>query len=168
MYKIVGAVMVITACALWGSLKGGELRAHDALLRALISALETVRAEITGRLTPMPEIAEKLARTGPGETRRFFALLERRLGELGEREFSELWSECVDSLYLPGDEARMLGELGRSLGRYGPAEQNAALVLCMDALSAAEREARSAAVSGSRMWTGVSLAAGLLLAVMLV
>lgn len=168
MFKIVGAVMVITACALWGSLKGGELRAHDALLTSLIFALETVRAEITARLTPMPEIAEKLARTGPAETRRFFALLESRLGELGDREFSELWNDCVETLYLPRDEESVLRDVGRSLGRYGPAEQNAAIVLCMDALTAAEREARAASRSGSRLWTGVSLAAGMLLAVMLI
>ena len=168
MFKVVGAVMVITACALWGSLKAGELREHDALLLALLSALETMRAEITSRLTPMPEIAERLARTGPEQTRPFFSLLDGRLCELGDREFSEIWSECVSALYLPRDEEGVLRDLGRVLGRYGPAEQGAALELCMEALSAAQKEAHAEARSGSRLWTGVSLTAGMLLAVMLI
>ncbi|MEG1632701.1 MAG: stage III sporulation protein AB [Oscillospiraceae bacterium] len=167
MIKAVGAFMIVSAFFLWGRSRAEELKAHARLLSALLSSLELIRSEVTARLTPIPEIAERLAASGPGETREFFGRLGAELTALGEREFSEIWSSCAAELKLREDELSALADAGRSLGRYGVREQDAALSRCMEILGAAAADARAEAAGGGRLWTGLGITAGLILAVAL-
>lgn len=167
MLKAAGAVLIVLACTLAGRARARELHRRARLPAALAAALELLRGEVVSRLAPLPEAAERLAASGPAETRDFFALLARRLGELGERTFSELWAACADTLALPPREADALRDLGASLGRYGAEAQDAALGRCIACMTGAADEAAQEAARGGKLSVGLGLTAGLMLAVLL-
>lgn len=168
MIKVVGAILIIAAFSLLGAARVAELKCRARRLAALVSALELMRGEVVDRLAPMPEIAERLAATGPEESRGFFRRLSSDMECLGEKAFSEIWSSCAADLGLRHDETETLCDLGRSLGRYGIDEQEAAIARCMSLLGAFTDAARSEAASGGRLYGGLGITAGLLLAVMLI
>lgn len=165
--RFAGGAMIVTAFALWGSSRSAEERARVRLLSALISALESVRSEVVTYLAPLPEIAERLSREGPAETRPFFAQLSAGFERLGETSFAENWSGCAAALELPEEEKRIVADVGRSLGRYGAPEQAAALTRSMAALAEALENAEAEAAAGGRLWTGLGVTAGMLLAILL-
>lgn len=168
MTRIAGAGLIVAACALWGAVRAAELRERARRLAALISALELMRSEVMDRLAPMPDIAERLAATGPEETRAFFRSLSVEMEGLGERELSEIWSSCTGCLGLRYEETEALRTLGRSLGRYGADEQNAAIIRCMSLLETFQAQARTEAASGAKLYGGLGVTVGLLLAIMLI
>lgn len=167
MLRPLGAGLIILSFALFGAGRAQELRRYSALITALATSVELLRGEIVSRLRPLPEAAEILARTGPAAARGFYLRLSLELEALGEREFSEIWRDCVLKLALRQNEREALTALGRSLGRYGLDEQEAALCRCLDRLGAASIEARERAISGARLCAGLSLSAGALIAIIL-
>ena len=166
--RIIGAVLIVAAFSLAGSVKGAELRSRARRLAALVSSLELMRGEVVDRLTPVPDIAERLAVSGPEESRAFFQLLSSELERLGELAFSDIWSSCTGILGLREAETEALCDLGRSLGRYGAEEQNTAISRCMNLLGTFAERAREEAVSGAKLYGGLGITVGLLLAVMLI
>lgn len=171
MVKILGAVMVIAACTLLGLSKSAALRARVRNLNAIVAALELMRGEVCVKKASLPEIAEALAETGPKETREFFARLGRSMKRLGEKTFSEIWMETVESsveLGLQEEEVTTLDLLGLSLGRYDVTEQGGAITGCAErmrgyAVKAAEESSRE-----GRLWTGLGAAGGLIIAILLI
>jgi stage III sporulation protein AB len=166
--RAVGAILIIAACALLGAARAAELKNRSRRLASLCSALELMRGEVVNRLAPMPEIAERLAAGGPDEVRGFFRRISAEMGGLGEKAFSEIWADCAGELGLRQDETAALCDLGRSLGRYGADEQEAAIARCMSRLGAFADDARAEAAAGARLYGGLGITAGLLLAVMLI
>lgn len=167
MLKAAGAFLIVLACTLAGRVRARELHRRARLLAALAAALELLRGEVVSRLAPLPEAAERLAASGPAETRDFFTLLVHRMGELGERPFSEIWDDCVAALALRPRENAALRDLGANLGRYGAEAQDAALGRCMALLGSAAAEAEAEAARGGKLSVGLGLTAGLMLAVLL-
>ena len=84
-----------------------------------------------------------------------------------EREFSCIWSACLSTLDLPSDAHSALDDLGRSLGRYSAAEQHTAIDRCIAALERCSRAERETGRGNAKLKLGLSLTAGLLLAVIL-
>lgn len=169
MMKMLGAGLIVLSCALAGAYRAAELRERAALLAALTSALELMRGEICARLAPLPQTAERLAESGPEETREFFAALATGMERLGERDFSRIWRDSAEGLRgLRADEYAALRDLGGTLGRYGANEQESAICRCMETIGAAARDAKEEAASGGRLYAGLGITAGLLLAAVLV
>ncbi len=133
-----------------------------------MSALELMRCEVVDRLAPVPDIIERLAVSGPEASRCFFRQLSLEIAGLGEREFSEIWSSCVGTLDLRHEEAEAMRGLGRSLGRYGAAEQDGAISRCMALLESFAAQAREEAAAGTKLYGGLGVTVGLLLAIMLI
>lgn len=168
MIRILGALLIVTAFSLAGAAVSAELRARARRLAALCSALELLRGEVVDRLAPVPEIAERLAASGPEEARAFFRCLSLELERLGEKAFSEIWSSCAGSIGLRPGELEALCGLGRCLGRYGADEQNAAISRCMAILGAFAKKAEDEAASGARLYGGLGVTVGLLFATVLI
>jgi len=168
MIRVVGALLIVAAFSLAGAGVSAELRARARRLNALCSALELMRGEVVDRLAPVPEIAERLAVSGPEESRAFFRRLSTEMENLGERAFSEIWSSCAGSLGLRQEEREALCGLGRCLGRYGADEQDAAISRCMALLGGFAKKAEEEAASGARLYGGLGVTVGLLLAVVLI
>ena len=169
--KPIGAILIIAAGLGIGFGGAAELRRRVRVLTDLIASLVTVRAEITVRMTPLPELLEALAQTAPHSVRGFYEHLGKSLQFLGERSFAELWlraAERSEELGLKSDELGELTALGASLGRYDASEQAAAIDLCVSRLNASLELAREEARTGGKLIMGLGAAGGLVLAVILI
>ena len=167
--RILGAALVALGGYALGALLRGRLYAAADRLSALCTALLLLRGEITERRTPLPELAARLRDEGPEPCRAWFRALAQSLeAPTGER-FSSLWRRTLTESGPPlGEQEReTLCRLGLSLGRYDAPEQALAIDRCLTALSLAQRRAEDAAREKGRLCTGLGLALGLLLAVLL-
>ena len=165
--KIAGAVMLVAACGMFGYAQLAAALRRERLVEAMCSSLELLRAEIATRLTPLPDCARMLSASGPAPCREFYSRLDSALDALGELEFSYIWSACLSTLDLPSDAHSALDDLGRSLGRYSAAEQHTAIDRCIAALERCSRAERETGRGNAKLKLGLSLTAGLLLAVIL-
>ena len=135
---ILGALLIAGGSLAIGlSFVAGE---HKKLnnLSSLLLMLREMRGELESRASPLPQLMERLSRSSGGAAGDFARELCSRMGELGEKEFSIIWSESLDAAIpaLDRDEAEPLHTLGRSLGRYELSRQLAELDGCICALLA--------------------------------
>jgi stage III sporulation protein AB len=126
MLKFIGSVLVICCCTLLGLGATGRTKQRIKALNGLLAALEIMKSELSGMLTPMPELMELLSEEVSAPARDMFAACRRLLNEDGCRSFRESWRrsvlETADLCLLP-EEAETLCELGVSLGRYNAEDQ---------------------------------------------
>lgn len=167
--KGVGAVFLVSACLLLGLGQARLLLRRRDSLAGMLDALRYMNAELKNG-GPIPELFLALEDRAEGQIRPFFAGLNERMQGFGEESLSEIWRSCVEtdtSLVLTDEQRRELGRLGNYLGRYSGEEQSEALGLCMGRLEAELLAARQEAGQGMKLYTGLGLCLGLMLAVVL-
>lgn len=166
--KTVGCILLLGASGWFGLGAVWGLKARAAQLAALLGALEEMERELSCRLTPMPELLGRLART-TGPVGEFFALCAEGLDRLGERSFAQLWNRALEAagLSLEEEDLRPLAELGGSLGRYDGASQCAALQQAHGRLEERLRDAEERRERLGRVYGALSLAAGTFLIILL-
>jgi len=118
--RLAGGVLLVAAGVLAGLCAAYETTHKAKILYSLLTALETVRAELVTCLTAFPEIFARLAQI-QGTVGMFF-------GEVGmseEKLLRERWEEALRRhLYmLPGDSLDTLYRLGTQLGHSMADEQ---------------------------------------------
>lgn len=170
MIRWIGALLLMAGAAGLGLGAAAQLRTRVASLRSLVGALGQLERELTFRLTPMPELMERLARQSQGPAAYLFAHCRDHLWELGEKSFGQLWREALDGepdLLLDERESQILLELGEVLGRYDVEGQSGALrnsVLELGrCLAGAEEEQRRL----GRVYTTLGLGSGAMLVILL-
>jgi stage III sporulation protein AB len=163
--KLIGAMCVIASCAAVGLSSVFKLRRHAKTLAVVRRSLGTIRAELTTRLTPLPELFARLATDADEPFRTFAATLTRSMNRLGEVRFSELWVEAVDAsnLGLLPDELAVLRDLGRVLGRYELDEQRAYLQYAEERISEFTLRAEHRRDADSKPRAAVAVACGVIL-----
>jgi stage III sporulation protein AB len=170
MTKLMGALLLVCAGGAAGIGRSRQLRLRVRSLCALTDALALMQNGICRLLTPLPELAARLALEAPEPARPLFAALLSELHALGERPFSELWAAAVETarptLLLRGEETEALCVLGLSLGG-GAQEQEKALESVSARLEIALTAARAEAETRCRLYTALGLSSGLLLSIML-
>lgn len=170
MLRTIGVVLVVLGPSMMGFSKALSLKAHARFLSDFVAALELMRAEICTRLTPIPELVAYLAKSAPTGCRAFYAGLEQRMGLLGEASFLQLWEQEADALTEPqlsGEERSAVKALGMSLGRYDVQEQQAAIDMAIARLTVLAEEARKQSAVQGRLWTGLGVTGGLMLAIIM-
>ena len=159
MIRWIGALLLMAGAAGLGLGAAAQLRTRVASLRSLVGALGQLERELTFRLTPMPELMERLARQSQGPAAYLFAHCRDHLWELGEKSFGQLWREALD-----GEPDLLLDEV---LGRYDVEGQSGALrnsVLELErCLAGAEEEQRRL----GRVYTTLGLGSGAMLVILL-
>lgn len=171
MLRLAGILMLICTCTVLGLSKSASLRARAKVVSSSVDALEMMRGEICTRLTPMGELCERLSENGPDEMREMFFLLSRELETLGERSFSEIWEYAVENAapsHLKREERETLTALGLALGRFDASEQELAINRAIERLEHSLSKAKAEAESGGRLYSGLGLAFGLMLSVILI
>lgn len=169
MLKTIGFVLVVFAGSMLGVSKSAALHADARRLEAYVSALELLCAEVVTRLTPLPEVMEYLSHWTQPPCRPFFAMISRGMGELDKCGFRRLWQKAVtEKSGLTGEAAQVLLALGLSLGRYDRDVQQAAIRQASGRMAALARTAEQTGRAQGKMWIGLGIAGGLLLAVVLV
>lgn len=170
MTKLLGIALVVTAATFLGMSKAYVLKERVVFLNDFTQALETMRAEICTRLTPMPELVAYLSGAMKGSCAVFFSQLHARLEHLGEKRFSEMWCEQVDEFnttVLNDEERSAMRALGMSLGRYDAQAQNAALQTAISRMRKLTDEARTQSSVLGRLWTTLGISAGIMLAILM-
>lgn len=169
MTRLLGALLIASASAALGF---GYINAEKRRVRALRSMerlLKTAAGELGTRLTPLPALFAQLEGRCDGTAAVFASALNTRLEQLGDRPFSELWTESVDSALdmLSGEERELLSALGLSLGRYELERQLAELDLSLDLLAGAIARRSAALPEKKRLGMGLAWAGGALLVIVL-
>lgn len=165
-----GAALVAISGFYVGFLKAREQKQRLSLLRDVCAMTELIRNEISSMRTPMDELFDMLAKSGPASTRAFSAAMCQRLKKLGESSFSALWSETVhDRLGCLSERSQAaLCEFGASLGRYDAELQASAADRCMIALGSELSSAREKEKANEKMYIGLCGGLSLIVALVLV
>lgn len=167
MLKLTGALLVAGGVSALGFAAAGGLTRRVRTLSALAGALALMERELSFRLTPMPELLERLAERAAPPADALFVYCRAGLDRLGETSLDELWREGLETLSLRDGERLALEHLGAVLGRYDGEGQRAALAEAREELEQALAEAREERSRLGRMYRVVGTAAGTVLAVLL-
>ncbi len=126
MIKIIGAILLVGGAAIIGVFASSELAVRARVLEGFLSALDIMRSEIGGRLTPISELMEKLSHESPSPLSNFFSECCEEKNKKPDVPFFLIWSKALsraDYLRLKSNEKDVIKELGSVLGRYGAEEQ---------------------------------------------
>ena len=169
MTHLLGAFLIAVASSALGlAYVNGEKR-RLAALRSAETMLRSIAGELETRLTPLPELFSHLAERCDGAAADFTATMTDRLGQLGEREFCDLWAESVETAFpmLSGEERELLRALGHSLGRYELERQLAELTLTLNLLADAIARHSAALPEKRRLCFGLAWSGGALMVIVL-
>ncbi len=117
--KIIGAILVLSACFWVGFSKASQHRRREQTLEQLIQALEYMKRELEYALLPLPELCRRAAKQCTGK----ISILFDRLAQELDKQLSADAACCMDAALLgikglPESTADRLRLLGRSLGRF--------------------------------------------------
>ena len=130
MIKIIGALFLVGGASIIGIYASNELFVRSRVLGSFLASLGIMRAEIGGRLTPICELMEYLAKEVPPPLGFFFAACGKEKREKADTPFYLIWKKNIthaEYLKLKPNEAEVISELGGVLGRYGAEEQISAI-----------------------------------------
>lgn len=122
--KIVGAVMILTACGAMGLSVASNHRQKERMLRQLISLTELMSCELQYRQTALPQLMQLCKRQSGGQISEIFSAMEREL----DRQVAPDAATCMATVLetgpqLPDMVKEKLSILGNSLGRFDLAGQ---------------------------------------------
>ncbi len=169
MIKALGAMLVVGCCSLLGLAAVGHSNQRLRSLRSLLDALELMKAELEGMLTPLPELMLGLRLRAEQPAAEFFS----RVNWLSEKKrlpFRSAWEQAVqdtEALCLRPEEARALESLGAVLGRYDAETQAAAVERTRQRLSLFRDLEERDRVRKNRLSAALGAGAGIALAILL-
>ncbi len=167
--RAAGALLLLGGAAALGCSAAAGLGRHVRVLEALSGALELMERELSFRLTPMPELMDRLARRSAPPVDQLFAHCRDGLEALGEVPLAALWREGLglESLGLEAEERSALDLLGDVLGRYDGQGQLEALAQTRGELDQALERARGERDRMGRVYRVLGVTGGLLLVILL-
>ena len=170
MLRLVGALLLLLSGGLLGLGAAGQLGEHVRCLQALDGALERMERELAFRLTPMPELLSRLARSTPDPAGALFAQCLAGFDRLEEEGLAGLWRQAVQAAKLPleREELDLLIGLGEVLGRYDGAGQQEAVAAVRLELLPYLRRAEEERTRLGRVYGTLGLTAGAFLVLLLV
>lgn len=169
MLKWIGMLLLVLGGVMTGTAAAARLKRRTQVLSAMLAALELLRGEICVLLTPLPDAMTRLAAMEQSAVQPLFQSVEALLPALGEQSFSELWEQGVleSGLAFSAEDRQCLLQLGENLGRFDAETQSIAIARCMDELEHSFSAAKIKAAGDGRLYRGLGLAAGLMLAIIL-
>ncbi len=119
MLKIIGIVLIVSACGGVGFALASAHRREEKSLRQLVSILDFMECELLYRLTPLPELCRLCAKEFPPMPGKVF-------GELADEMEQQIFPDiacCMRSVLdrtgdIPPITRREFALLGRSVGRF--------------------------------------------------
>jgi stage III sporulation protein AB len=166
--KILGFLLVVAVFTLFGVSKSAGLIRRERTLCAVLEALCYIRSELQSVQTPLPVIFDSLLTSSKQEMMAFFEKIADGMSCIYDESFSELWAAAAETLCLSASQRSEVVRMGQYLGRFPAAEQCAAIDGCIAHLEPEYNAARTAAREGRKLWTGLGLATGLMLAAVLI
>ena len=169
--KIVGALLLVCACTLLGIGQARKLYYRRSCLVSTLDALRFIGAELKNGAVPIPEIFAGLRSLPEMKLHGFFENLNLKMSGFGEESLAEIWCSCVmqdNSFSLSQRQRQELCRLGPFLGRYSESEQSDAISSCIEHLETELKRTSDKAREGAKLFTGLGLTFGLMLAAVLI
>ena len=169
--KIIGALLLVCASTLLGIGQARKLHYRQSCLAGVLDSLRFIDAELKNAAVPIPEIFEELHRCSNSRLHGFFENLSAKMTCFGEHSLSEIWCDSVMNdrgISLSARQRQELCRLGNYLGRYSEAEQSEAISACINHLEAELKRSSDKAREGTKLFTGLGLSFGLMLAAVLI
>ena len=169
--KIIGAVLLVCACTLLGVGQARKLYFRQSCLAGVLDALRFIDAELKNGSVPIPEIFAELCKLPDTTFHKFYVNLNEKMNGFGEESLSQIWSGCVmsdQSISLSERQRQELCRIGNYLGRYSESEQSEAITACVNHLEGDLKRTSDKARQGAKLYTGLGLTFGLMLAAVLI
>lgn len=169
MLRLLGGLLLTAGTTAVGLGFSRRLGARVRVLSQICSAIEIMRGEILTKMTPIPELFQKLADELDEPVAQLFSRALEGMQSLGSRSFLRIWREAIQKsaeLMLSEDEQAALGELGYVLGRYGSTEQAAILDFAKRRFEGFLEQAREQREKRGKSGVIFGLAAGLLVLIL--
>lgn len=168
MIRWVGALLLTAGAGALGAAAVAQLEGRVRDLRETLRGLEGMKRLLDSSMEPLERMLREAEACTTGRVQALFRFCVREMDPL-KGEFSALWQAALDTVPLRMEEADLaeLRQLGNILGRYDVDSQSAAL---KQTLSRMERLLEDAAGQRARLgkvYGTAGVAAGLLLAIML-
>lgn len=166
----IGALILVISAFFVGVSKAKEEKCKVETLRELCSALDIFKNEICSNKTPIGKVISLDSLKMLPNLSPFFSELECQFGCLGDKRFSDIWSESVLKTLkqIPEKSKNELIALGNSLGRYDSDLQRDAIERCMHILQSECEELERGLSNNEKMYIGLFGGAGLILALVLI
>lgn len=162
-----GTFLLFAAMSGFGLICAGDLKRRPRELRSLIDALELLHHDIGACSLPTPDALAHVGGMSTGGTRAFFLSVSDKLCH-SNGSFSQLWEEESNKLNLLKKEDRIaVIRLGNHLAQYDASSQCDAIQACITYLCQSEQQARRYSQDYSRLYTGLGMTLGAMLAVIL-
>lgn len=166
--KLIGAALILSGCSGYGFLLCRRHSCQVSCLRQLHIAIETMSAELSCRLTPLPELCVAAAAQTNGQIRQ---ILESLAAELDKQNCAmvPMCMELVLEGYrtLPEQPQEILKHLGSALGRFDLDGQLALLSSCADSCQHDLEKLEQGQPQRLRNYKTLSFCAGVALAILL-
>lgn len=169
--KIIGAIMLVSACTFFGFIQAKKLRFRQSCLESVLDGLRFMDAELKNGAVPIPEIFSELCKLPDSRLHSYYVNLNEKIGNLGEASLSEIWCGCAlgdRSISLSERQRQELSRIGSYLGRYSEAEQSEAICACIEHLESQLKGSEEKARQGTKLYMGLGLTFGLMLAAILI
>ena len=161
---------MIFGASAWGAFGVLKLSGRVRAFSAICSALGEIRGEICCKMTPLPEMLERLSKTASFPADALFRRASKKLPKLGRATFGEIWREAVEEspeLLLRGDEKTALSALGSTLGHYDAQVQEREIDYLSRRFEAFLREADEEKKRDSKMYAALGVASGVFCVIIL-
>lgn len=172
MFKVLGAILVISACTLLGFEVANKYKLRPLQLRALRSMLNLLEAEIVYASTPLPLALEKVARHASAPLNSLFLKAREELLAGDGLTAGEAWLKAVDSMqgtmHLDEEDLNILREFGAGLGGSDKEEQIKNLQLTKELLKQQEWKADERRNKNERMWRTMGFLTGMAIVLILI
>lgn len=167
MARWLGMFLVLAASGCLGFLKAIELRRRPRLLKATADSFKIIRNDIAFRLLPLPDTLCHAAQTATGPLRDAYAALAEQMRS-ETQPFSEQWRAAFRALDgFSSEDQSAIWMLGEQLGKYDADTQLDAIDDCIRYLQTAEEDARETAAQRGKLYSGLGLTVGMIVAVTL-
>ena len=163
------AALVVLCSAMLSMNEVIRSRQRIRALRTLLEALGAMRAELTQRHTPLPELMQLLTARQKQPAAEFFSAAAVNLVRR-ELPFSAAWEMALketEPLCLLPEEQQAMENLGRQLGRSGASEQAEAIQSTEKRLALFLELEERERIKKNRLRAAVGAGAGAMLAILL-
>lgn len=166
--KLTGALLCVTACALFAFLRLNEERRKLKTCCCLAETLKIIKSELSARLLPLPELTALAVKVSDGSVRDFFRSVSSGFDEIGEKDFNSIWDEAAEKNlpWLTDEQSRQLRFPGSVLGKSVSEAQSAALESSAAFFSEEAARLRERLPAAGKLTVGLSVCAGILIVIM--
>lgn len=164
--KIIGSVIIVTACTFVGVELSKELMGRVKVLEEWLHALMQIQNYICYTKMPLADIYEQLEKS-EGEVSGFFARVRQNLDL--ERSTGALWKLELEGVhYLSKEDKEILSQLSETLGQSDSESQVSQIELTQNRLVQNLCDAKERAKRDAKMYRALSFFTGVGIAILLI